>query len=260
VESKAKTARIREVPAVTRAVSILRELGRTDQPLGVNHLARKLNIVPSTCLHILRALHEEGLVELDPMTKRYKMGLGILTLARAAIQRNDFTARVQPELNELTAKFEIAATATQLTDPWNMMIVAASQSKLPFTLRVDLGSRFPALISATGRCLAAFNNINPDEIQTRFRQLIWSRAPEFEDWKEEVTVTRETGYGVDPGNYISGVTVVAVPIFDAENRMRRSLITIGITEQVREIGVPVLADALMAIRERISAYDVGGKF
>lgn len=260
METKAKAARIREVPAVTRAVSILRELGRADEPLGVNQLARKLNLVPSTCLHILRALHEEGLVELDPATRRYKGGLGILTLARSAIQRNDFIARVQPELNDLSNRFDLAATATQLTDPWNMMIVAASQSRMPFTLQVDLGGRFPALISATGRCLAAFNDIDPDELQPRFQQLIWSRAPAFEDWKAEVEAARQLGFGVDPGNYMSGVTVVAVPVFDAEKHMRRSLITIGITEHVRKIGEPVLAEALMAIRERISAHDLGGKF
>ena len=259
METKTKTVRIRQVPAVTRAVSILRELGRADQPLGVNHLARILNLVPSTCLHILRALHEEGLVELDPVTRRYKVGLGILALARSAIKRNDFTACVQPELNVLSKKFNLAATATQLTDPWNMMIVAASQSRMPFTLQVDLGSRFPALISATGRCLAAFNDIDADELQTRFWQLIWSRPPAFEDWKAEVEATRKTGFGVDPGNYMSGVTVVAVPIFDDENRVGRSIITIGMTEHIREIGVPVLAEALMEIRERISAQDVGGK-
>ena len=48
--------RLRPVPAVSRAVSILRLLGRSAEPLGVKSIADQLGLVPSTCLHILRVL------------------------------------------------------------------------------------------------------------------------------------------------------------------------------------------------------------
>ena len=66
--------RVRQVPAVTRAVAILRLLGRSDEPLGVHAIARALALIPSTCLHILRVLVAEGLVAFDPGTKRYRVG------------------------------------------------------------------------------------------------------------------------------------------------------------------------------------------
>ena len=71
----------RRVPAVTRAVGLLRRLGAAAEPVGVNQLARDLALVPSTCLHILRVLVDEGLVAFDPHSKRYSIDVGILPIA-----------------------------------------------------------------------------------------------------------------------------------------------------------------------------------
>ena len=48
------------VSAVSRAVAILRALGRSAEPMGVKALADQLELVPSTCLHILRVLVAGG--------------------------------------------------------------------------------------------------------------------------------------------------------------------------------------------------------
>ena len=114
-------------------------------------MARELDLIPSTCLHILRVLQDEGLVEFDSRTKRYSMGIGILPLARAALQKNSFSTLVQPRLSQLSAQFDVTGIATQLAEPDQMVVVALAHSNMPFRLQVDMGSRFPTLISATGR-------------------------------------------------------------------------------------------------------------
>ena len=78
---------IRAVPAVTRAVAILRLLGRSRAPLGVKAISQALDLVPSTGLHILRVLVAEELVKVDPVTKQYSLGSGVLSLARTALHR-----------------------------------------------------------------------------------------------------------------------------------------------------------------------------
>lgn len=243
----------REVPAVTRAVAILRRLGRADEPMGVNPLARELKLVPSTCLHILRVLQDEGLVNFDPETKRYSIGLGILAIARSAIQRNSFPALIQPHLTELSERFGVTCLATEMLGAGHMIVVALSQSSVPFRLQVDLGSRFPTLISATGRCFAAYNSPDPRQLEPEFRRLAWDHPPAFEAWLDQVEEARQQGYAVDGGSYISGVTVVAVPLFDAQHRMTRSLVAIGITDRVEAAGLPALTKALIDARDQVAA-------
>lgn len=246
----------RQVPAVTRAIAILRFLARSPLPIGVNPIARQLDLVPSTCLHILRVLQDEGLVEFDAATKRYAIGIGILPLARAALQKNSFSALVQPRLSEFSAAFGVTSIATQLAEPAQMVVVALSQSSAAFRLQVDLGSRFPLLISATGRCFAAFNAPGEKALRHGFDKLSWDHPPGFEEWLAEIEQTRARGYAVDQGAYIAGVTVVAVPAFDAGGRMIRSLVAIGITERLHQDEVSSIARALMDIRDDIEAMQI----
>lgn len=242
----------RQVPAVTRAVAILRFLARSEDSIGVNPIARELGLVPSTCLHILRALEDEGLVEFDSQTKRYKIGIGILPIARAAMQRNSFSALVQPHLTDLSSRFRITAIATQLAEPAQMIVIALAQSSLPFRLQVDLGSRFPALISATGRLLAAFGQLSEKRLQDGFGRLSWDNPPTYDDWLAEVEQTRARGYAIDQGAYISGVTVVAVPVFNASNKLIRSLVAISISERLGENDIPTLANELIRVRDEVA--------
>ncbi|WP_102783922.1 IclR family transcriptional regulator [Thalassospira sp. GB04J01] len=242
----------RQVPAVTRALAILRFLAKSSEPMGVNPIARELDLVPSTCMHILRVLQDEGLVEFEPKIKRYSIGIGILPLARSALQKNTFSALVQPHLSALSTQFGVTGIATQIAEPGQMVVVALSQSNLPFRLQVDLGSRFPLLISATGRCVAAFNEMDEDTMRSRFKKLAWDHPPSFEEWRAEIDQVRKQGYAVDRGAYISGVTVVAVPILDQNDQMVRSLVAIGISERLQNKEVPKLAEALQTIRDRIN--------
>lgn len=255
-----QTSSKRQVPAVSRALAILRFLAKSSEPVGVNPMARELSLVPSTCLHILRVLQDEGLVEFDSSTKRYSIGIGILPLARAALQRNSFSTLIQPKLSELSQRFGVTSIATQLVEPNQMIVVALSQSSLPFRLQVDLGSRFPALISASGRLFAAFNLRDDSALEAGFKKLVWDHPPSFDLWKEEIQQAKQRGYSVDQGTYISGVTVVAVPVFGLNGAMTRSIVAIGISERLKDKEIPKLAKAMQSVRDHVQdlQIDTGG--
>src|SRR6516225_5477902 len=93
----AKSPRVRAVPAVTRAVAILRLLSRSPAPQSLKTIADTLELVPSTALHIVRALLAEDLVQVDPQTKRYSLGVGMLPLARAVLENADFPSLMRPK-------------------------------------------------------------------------------------------------------------------------------------------------------------------
>ena len=250
------SVRRRQVPAVSRAIAILRRLGNSDTPVGVNQLARDLDLVPSTCLHILRVLVDEGLVAVDPATKRYAIGLGILPIARGAIQRNSFASLIEPRLTRLSANFGGTAVATQLLASEHMLVVALSRVQQPFRLQVDLGSRFPALISATGRCHAAFNlrDLPPGQLRSHFGRLHWDHPPEYRVWINQVERARNDGYAVDRGNYISGVTIIAVPFLDTGGGMSHSIVAIDISERLETIGLDSVIAEMQQIRDEVTDF------
>src|ERR1700731_1170716 len=96
-----------KAPAISRAAAILRLLGKCDAPLGVQAIARELGLVPSTCLHVLRALVAEEFVSFDPDTKRFARKAGVLTLPRHWLRRNRFNDLAQPMLDRLSAAYDV---------------------------------------------------------------------------------------------------------------------------------------------------------
>src|ERR1700749_3054920 len=79
-----------KAPAISRAAAVLRMLGRSEAPLGVQAIARELGLVPSTCLYVLRALVAEELVAFEADTKRYSLDAGVLSLAQHWLRRDRF--------------------------------------------------------------------------------------------------------------------------------------------------------------------------
>ncbi|SFD88158.1 transcriptional regulator, IclR family [Variovorax sp. OK212] len=253
VAKPAKAVRIRPVPGVTRAVAILRLLGRSANAMGVKAIADELQLVPSTCLHILRALIAEDLVKIDSDTKRYSLGTGMLSLARSAIESSSFASLAQPVLDALARDWNVTMIGVETRDMESMVVLALSRSNAPFRLHVDVGSRFPALVSATGRLVAAFSSETWPQIEKRFKTLRWDKPLEFATWKREVEQVRKRGFSIDRGYYMSGVTVVAVPLLDASGRIAHTLVATGLSDKLAGAAGTELASAMKKEADALSA-------
>lgn len=219
-------AHYRAVPAVTRAIAIMRLLGTSDAPLGVNAIASRIDIFPSTALHILRVLVREELVNFDAATKHYSLDAGILSLARGLLRPGSFGIRIQQVLDRLANKHRVTTLAVRVIGLDHIVVVATAGSGLGMRIQVEIGSRFPALMSATGRCVAAFGNFSADEIEGRFPALRWDKPPTFGAWKRQVEETKRRRYSVDRGNYLSGVTIVAAPVVDHKNSLTHVIVAL----------------------------------
>ena len=245
-----KSPRVRAVPAVTRAVAILRLLSRSRTPLGLKTIAESLELVPSTALHIVRALVAEDLLQVDPQTKRYQLGTGMLPLARAVLEHADFPSLVRPKLEELSRRYGVMAIGVEVPDLDHMIVLALARSQAPVRLHVDVGSRFPVLISATGRCVAAFTDQPVKEVEKRFRLLRWHTAPTYDAWRKEVDQVRRQGFSIDRGNYIAGVTIVAVPVLNGRGIISHTIAAVGLGSQLdRASSLALARDMGVAARE-----------
>ena len=222
------------VPAVSRAAAILRLLGRSPEPLGVQPIARALSIVPSTGLHILRTLVAEELVQFDPATKLYSLNAGVLMLARQWLDQDRFAGVAQPALDRIAREHGVTAMGVQVVGLEHMIVVAMARSQTMIQLHTQIGSRFPATISASGRCIAAFGTHERDELRRRFKRLRWDQAPTLEQWEAQIAETRIQGYAIDEGNYMAGVTVVAAPVYRVSGQLTNCLVVVGISGQLRD--------------------------
>jgi DNA-binding IclR family transcriptional regulator len=252
--------RASKAPAIARAAAVLRLLGKRGTPMGVQAIARELNLVPSTCLYVLRALVTEDLVAFDADTKRYALDAGVLTLARAWLRRDQFNDLAQPILGRVAREFGLTTLGVQIFGLDHIIVTAMSQSGQNFQLSTQVGSRFPALVSATGRCIAAFGDHDIADLKPRFDTLRWDEAPSWPDWCAQVAEARESGVAVDAGHYIAGVTVIAAPVWKTGREPGRTpshaLVAIGIGAALRSDLTSlktVLASSARSLSEQLAS-------
>ena len=63
---------------------------------------------------------------------------------------------------------------------------------------------------------------------------------------------RKKGYAIDRGNYISGVTVLAVPVFNARKEVAHTLVAAGLSDQLNSATTAAIANDMRAEANRIS--------
>lgn len=244
---------IHRAPAVARAATVLRLLAGQRSGLGVTEIARRVGLVPSTCLHVLRALVDEGFITFDDTKKTYRTGVGLMTLVRESMASSEFPKVVQPVIDQLASEHRATAVAVELDSRERMVVVALARSDNFISLHVNVGSRFPSLISATGRCVAAASNLGREELRARFEKLQWEKAPRFEDWYADVEKARVEGVAVDRGSYIRGLTIVASLLPVGTDRAVRGIALIGFEHNMTERTTRQLRDDLLEATKTVAA-------
>ena len=252
-----KVPTLREVPAVKRAVSILFHLAETQQPLTLSQIARDMDIIPSSCLHILRELVSTGLVTAEVAGKAYSLGPAVLALAARYNRNSRFVEIARPAMEEVARAFHLDVSAHVSDGLDGLVVVATTGATGDVQVRVPLGYRFALLTGASGRCIAAFNQFSDAALKEQFLRVRWQLPLSFTRWQEQVADTRQTGVGVDDGFYRKGLTTIAVPVFPAAGNVIQFIGALCITAQLTATTRRQLTAALKRAAAQV-ASDLNG--
>ncbi len=233
LESNAgKDSSVKRVPAVRRAAAILWELSDRSTPMNLSQISRAVDVIPSTCLHILRELASARLVAYDESSKTYQLGAGIADLAKSAAHLNNFAELARPRLQSLADRFNVTATATSKIGDHHLGLTAFANPPSAISIRVTLGGRAPLLSGASGRCFAAFGGMSEERIRRAFNRVKWERPIDFETWHAQVEKARIEGYAEDWGGFVKGVSTMAVPVFSPDGSVSHTIGVFAIDAQL----------------------------
>jgi len=200
------------VPSVANAFSIMRHLGRASQPEGVNQIARSLNLSPSSCFNLLRALTAENAVEFDPVSKKYRIGLGLADLARVAARGSDTVRSALPLLDDIAGRHQCAAGIWRLGADQRAVLLALSESGAATRIHMAVGQRQPLGAGAVGAALLAAMELPEARISDLFRSIRWQGDATLDSFRSKLDLVRRDGWAVDDGQLLRGVVSVAVRV------------------------------------------------
>jgi DNA-binding IclR family transcriptional regulator len=142
------------VQSVDRAISVMEFLSHRGWS-GVTEVSRELEIHKSTAYRLLTTLRDRGLVEQDAATEKYRLGFGLVLLARSVRADLDILRCARPVCEDLSERTRETVTIAVLEGD-DAVIIHQSISRAS-ALGVDwTGRHTPLHATAAGKIFLAY--------------------------------------------------------------------------------------------------------
>ncbi|MFO7549703.1 MAG: IclR family transcriptional regulator [Acidimicrobiia bacterium] len=233
--------------SVRNAARLLKQFSARDREFGVSELARRLGLGKSTVHRLLVTLSAEHLVEQDPESGRYRLGLAVYDLGAAVATGLDLHEAVMPSMEQLRAA---TGETVQVAVLDGREVVYIERLDSPNTLRLfmEVGRRNWAHCTGTGKLLLAHL---PDYELDRVLEgwelpALTSRTiTDPERLRRELKEIRGRGFAHNLEESEEGVLSVAGPIRDGIGRVRAAMSVAGPGQRME----PLLDKITLAVRE-----------
>src|SRR5882724_12814824 len=131
--------------------------------IGISDLAKRLGVAKSTVHRLAVTLVADGMLEQNPDTGKYRLGLSLFRLGSLVRRRMNVSNEARPLLQELRERVNETVHLAVL-DGAEIMYVFNLESTQAIRMRSDVGVRKPAYCTAEGQVLLAYQ---PTEVLDR---------------------------------------------------------------------------------------------
>jgi IclR family pca regulon transcriptional regulator len=223
------------VESLARGLDVLRCFHAQRPALTLAEVATAAGLPRPTARRLLLTLGELGYVRFGD--GRYALTPKVMTLGTAYVASLGLWEVARPHLEALVQQTGESSSMAQLDGSDIVYVARVSVPKL-IALRVDVGTRFPAVQTSQGKVLLAA--LSPEELQSTLAQPSRAGLPPYigrspEQLRAELTEVRARGWALADEELAPGVRSVAVPVRDGTGTVRAAMnVTVHAAETSRE--------------------------
>lgn len=221
------------IQSVVVAASVLEALAAAGKPVRLTELAEQLGEAKARIHRHLTTLRSVGLVDQDRSSERYRLGWKLVNLGQAAADQFEIRAIAEPFMLRLR---DLSHQTAVLSVPVNgeAMVTTVMESANLVTISVRQGARLPAHASAQGRIALAFA---PPELQKRILarklpQLTPKTVTDPQQIRARLQQIRDQLYEHAPGDTLLGISTLAAPLLDHEDRLVGIIALLGAEQDI----------------------------
>ncbi len=191
------------------------------RPVSAAELIEELGLPKPSVHRILQQLEEEGLVQREPINRRYLPGVRAQALAFSTASHKVLGAPRHAILGALSEEIGETCNCTML-DGDHTVYFDRVESNWPFRIQLPVGSHLPLHCTSSGKLFLAHMN-------TRQRKHLITAAPlkrytnrtitDPELLIAELKKIEAEGIGVDNEEFMAGMVALAVPVFNSQNEI-----------------------------------------
>lgn len=236
------------VGTIERALAVLDLIASSSQEdMGVTEVSKDLGLSKAVIHRVLTTLVARDYLQVDPSTRRYRLGPMALVLGSAYLDRLDLRALALPLMHELSERTGETVTFS-LRNGSSRMYVDQVTPDREIKMSVAIGRSYPLHAGSSSKSFLAFL---PEDEQERYLQnrdlarLTDTTIIDPERLRDELATIRERGYAVSLEERQAGAGSVAAPIRDRSGRPIAAISVCGPVERFRgqmDVVPPLLLD------------------
>lgn len=161
-------------------------------------------------------LEAGGLVERNPRTGRYRLGIRVFELGGLVAQRMSLWEEALPFLEELVADTGETGHLAVL-DNGEAIYIERVEARRALRIPAAVGKGYPAHATNLGKVLLAdlpFSEVERIAVERGLPAFTPRTITSLEGLAAELARIRERGYGVDDEEYDEGLRCIGAPVFD----------------------------------------------
>ncbi|TKC18407.1 IclR family transcriptional regulator [Robertmurraya kyonggiensis] len=245
--------------SVKNALRILKSFTMDEPEKKISDLSATLGLNKSTVSRTMSTLASEGFVFKDPETKKYRLGLSILSLSGIVNSHMDVYRESQPVLNRLVENIGETAHISVL-DNLEVIYLNKVECNHPVRFLTHVGKRNPPYCTSSGKVLLAFSNdkIVESVISKGLKKFNKNTITEPENLLLHLKKIRHDGYAHSIEEFLEGVNSIAAPIYDYKGKVIAALSVVGPKQRIQANKIPSLSkrviQAAMDVSERMGYY------
>ncbi|PWT96226.1 MAG: hypothetical protein C5B52_16240 [Bacteroidetes bacterium] len=219
--------KIEVLSSVHNAIRILQTFSRSEMELGISELSVRLGLAKSTVSRLMKTLNQVNLVEKNPETQKYRLGISAFELGFVVYHTMELRQVSYPILEKL-AKSIRRVVRLGVYDKGGVVYLSKHMPGEDDGTISMIGDRSPVHCTAIGKILLAnqtekeIERVVTDQLKRYTNKTII--APQ--ELKKEIFEIRKKGYAVTMEELRSGFSSVAVPV---KNDMGKVVGAISIT-------------------------------
>ncbi|XKF89806.1 helix-turn-helix domain-containing protein [Microbacterium lacus] len=211
------------VQSLARGLSVIRAFDAEHPELTLSDVARRADITRATARRSLLTLESLGYVASD--ARAFRLTPRVLELGFSYLSSLSLPEIVQPHLEILSREVDESVSAAVL-DGTDIVYIARVPTRRIMSVRITIGTRFPAYATSMGRVLlAGMTDATADAVvaASDLRPLTERTLVDPGELREEIRRVREQGWSLVDGELEPGLRSIASPLHSRDGRVIAAL-------------------------------------
>ena len=204
------------IASVRGAVALMRCFTVQESELSVTELSQRLATHKSTNSRLLATLCAEGLVDRNPATGKYHLGMGLLELGGLVVWHADLRQIARPLLRQLSVDTQETVNMAILDRNESLNTEQVVSHNRHISGFGWVGRKTPLHASSTGKVLLAYlpKGDRKMSLNLPLKQFTENTITDLKDLWEELELVLSRGYATGLEELVVGLNAVAAPVRD----------------------------------------------